>query len=247
MTVRRAAVVVLMVSVTSVSAFAQEPATREQENRRQREEKSAEVKPYEPGSLERTVKFAEERAIFILDREGFYPKLGSLATGSGFAYGVGFRDRDLFANRGTLDLFAAASIKGYWATEARMTFPRLADNHLHLEAWASHRDYPQENYFGIGPDSNRADQSDYAIRTNRFGGRADIKPFARLLVGAGFEYPSATAWARPERWDPESSPSVQSGRRAGTDAVSGLPPIERPYRGGLSRASQRQERRMVSR
>jgi hypothetical protein len=33
----------------------------------------------------------EDRAIFLLGREGFYPKLGSLTVGSGFAYGAGFR------------------------------------------------------------------------------------------------------------------------------------------------------------
>ena len=48
--------------------------------------------------------FAEEKAIFILDREGFHPKLGSLTTGSGFAYGLGFRDRDLFSNTGALEI-----------------------------------------------------------------------------------------------------------------------------------------------
>ena len=39
-------------------------------------------------------------------------------------------------------------------------FPQLAGRRLHLETWASRRDYPQENYFGLGPGSNRADQSD---------------------------------------------------------------------------------------
>ena len=66
----------------------------------------------------------EEKGIFIVGREGFYPKLGSLTTGSGFAYGVGYRDRDLFDNKGTLDLWAATSLRRYWATEARLTFPQ---------------------------------------------------------------------------------------------------------------------------
>jgi hypothetical protein len=53
----------------------------------------------------------EDKAVFIIRREGFYPKLGSLTTGSGFAY-VGYRDRDLFDNRGTLDLGGATSLRG---------------------------------------------------------------------------------------------------------------------------------------
>ncbi|MCA1587058.1 MAG: hypothetical protein LC791_20575 [Acidobacteria bacterium] len=128
------------------------------------------------------------KAIFILDREGFYPKLGSLTVGSGFASGLGFRDRDLFANRGSLDLWGAASVRRYWAAETRLTFPRLADRRLHLETWAGRREYPQENYFGLGPDSNRDDRSDYAFRTSYVGGRAGIRPVRPLLVGGGVEY-----------------------------------------------------------
>jgi hypothetical protein len=167
----------------------QEAQTREEADRQRREQQSKEVETYRPNGVERAMDFAEDKAIFILDREGFHPKLGSLTVGSGFAYGLGFRDRDLFSNRGALEIWVAGSVKRYWATEARMTFPRLANNHLHLEAWGSHRDYPQENFFGLGPDSDRDARSDYAIRTNHFGGRAGVRPFARhLLVGGGLEF-----------------------------------------------------------
>jgi hypothetical protein len=167
----------------------QEPQTREEADRQRREQQSKEVEPYQPNGVERAMDFAEDKAIFILDREGIHPKLGSLTVGSGFAYGLGFRDRDLFSNRGALEIWAAGSVKRYWATEVRMTFPRLANNHLHLEAWGSRRDYPEENFFGLGPDSDRDARSDYAIRTNHFGGRAGVRPFARhLLLGGGLEF-----------------------------------------------------------
>jgi outer membrane protein assembly factor BamA len=174
--------------LTSSVAWSQEPSTREEADRQRREQQAKEVKPYEPNRVERALKFAEDKAIFILDREGFHPKLGTLTTGSGFAYGLGFRDRDLFSNTGALEIWAAGSVKRYWATEARLRFPRLAENRVYLETWASHRDYPEENFFGLGPDSNRDDRSDYAIRTNHFGGRAGVRPLSHLLVGGGIEY-----------------------------------------------------------
>ena len=43
--------------------------------------------------LERAMRVAENRSIFLVGREGFYPKLGSLTTGSGFAYGGGYLAR----------------------------------------------------------------------------------------------------------------------------------------------------------
>ena len=57
-----------------------------------------------------------------------------------------------------------------------------------LEAWASRRDYPQENYFGIGPDSSRQQQADYALRTNRLGGRIGVRPVRPIIAGGGVEY-----------------------------------------------------------
>ena len=112
---RRLAAVLPMVWLMGAPTYAQEPATHAEENRARREEKSAAAHAYEPGTFERSLKFFEEKGVFLLDREGFYPKLGSLADGSGFAYGAGFRDRDLFSDRGRLDVWAARSVRGYWA------------------------------------------------------------------------------------------------------------------------------------
>ena len=148
----RVAVLSLTLPILASSvAWSQEPATREEADRQRREQQAKEVKPYEPNRVERAIDFAEDKAIFILDREGFHPKFGSLTTGSGFAYGLGLRDRDLFSNTGALEIFAAGSVKRYWATEARLTFPRLARNHLYLETWASHRDYPRKTSLASDP------------------------------------------------------------------------------------------------
>ena len=169
-------------------AYPQEAATRAEADRQRREEKNRNAQPYTPGGFERAMHFVEEKAIFIVGREGWYPKLGSLTTGSGFAYGVGFRDRNLLSERATLDLWAATSIRRYWATEARLTFPKLANNRVLVETWAAHRDYPQEDFFGIGPDSARADQTSFAIRSDVVGARAAVRPLPVVGAGGGLEY-----------------------------------------------------------
>ena len=91
----RGAVLSLTLTILASSvAWSQEPSTREEGDRQRREQRAKEVTPYEPNRVERGLNFAQEKAIFILDREGFHPKFGSLTTGSGFADGLGFRDRD---------------------------------------------------------------------------------------------------------------------------------------------------------
>jgi hypothetical protein len=169
-------------------AYPQEPATRAEADRQRREQKDRNVQPYTPGGFERAMHFVEEKGLFIVGREGLYPKLGSLTTGSGFAYGAGYRDRNLFSETAILDLWAATSTRRYWATEARLTFPKLANKRLLVETWAAHRDYPQEDFFGIGPDSARANQTSYALRSDVFGARAAVHPVPIVLAGGGLEF-----------------------------------------------------------
>jgi outer membrane protein assembly factor BamA len=169
-------------------ASPQEPATRAEADRQRREEKARNARPYTQSGFERAMHFVEERAIFITGREGFYPKIGSLTTGSGLAYGLGFRDRNLFENVAVVDLWAATSTRLYWATEARLTFPNLAGKRLFVETWAAHRDYPREDFFGIGPDSLRTNETSYAIRSDLFGGRAGVRFHPTVMAGGGLEY-----------------------------------------------------------
>ena len=227
-------------------AFSQEPATRAEADRKVREEKAAQTKPYEPNRLERALALAERRSFFVADREGLYPKLGSLTVGSGFAYGVGFRNRRLFEHQGALDLWGAASIRRYGAVEARLMFPRLAANHLHLETWVGRRDYPQEDFYGLGPDSNRGDQSDYAIRTNRF--RRSCRRQARGPGAGGrrARIPAAATRQREGRSISERDRRVQPCRAARHRQPSQFPAFGRVRRSGLSRAAECPARRLVS-
>ncbi len=74
------------------------------------------LKPYEPNGLERGMAIGE-RVGQMLQRDGIYLKMGSLTTGSGFAYGAGYRDRSLFRSRGAFDAWAGGSLKKYWAVK----------------------------------------------------------------------------------------------------------------------------------
>ncbi len=179
----------LVVCLSATSAVAQDtPQTRAEAERQAREEHERAVVPYKPNTFERAMDFAEDRAVFLIDREGFYPKLGSLSVASGFAYGLGFRDRDLFGYRGTFDIWAAASIKSYWATEARFRLPSLARNRVLVEGWGGTRDNAADDFFGLGPDSLRSDHTNFALRSTRVGGKAGVRPAPVLLVGGELEY-----------------------------------------------------------
>jgi hypothetical protein len=159
------------------------PATRAEALRQEREKKQQALSPNEPDQLQRGLDFVEDRALHILTREGFYPKIGSLTTGSGLAIGVGYRDRNVFARRGIAELWGAASFKKYWALQARAAFPDLAGGRLMAEAVANLREYPQEAFFGLGPDARREDFTEFSLRTREIAGIGGIRLAPALRAG----------------------------------------------------------------
>jgi hypothetical protein len=169
-----------------VVASAQE--SRAEAQRQAREEKQRVATPYDPNVVETVLKAVETGGVPLITRDGIYVKLGSLTTGSGFAFGSGYRTHRLLGREANLDIWAGTSIKGYWATEARVRFRRLADGRLLAEGYARRHEYPQEDYFGLGPASPRAAQSDYGVRANTFGARAAVRPAPIVAIGGGLEY-----------------------------------------------------------
>lgn len=195
----------LAICLSASAAFAQDaPATRAEADRQAREEKAATAEPYQRNAVERAIDFAEDRGVFLIDREGFYPKLGSLSVASGFAYGAGFRDRDLFGHRAIVDAWAAASIRRYWALHAGFDMPALAHDRAVVSAWVDRRDNASDDFFGLGPDSRRRDQTKFALRSTSVGGRGGVRPLPVVLVGGELTYSAL----RAGRSDNDDYPSI---------------------------------------
>jgi hypothetical protein len=87
-----------------------------------------------------------------------------------------------------LDIWGALTAKGYRAVEGRLRFPDLADRHLMAEGYARWHDYPQEDYFGLGPLSRRRNQTDFSLEATTVGGRVGVRPVPILTAGGGVEY-----------------------------------------------------------
>ena len=161
------------------------PETRAEALRQERAKKAQETVANEPDRLQRAMTYIEDRSLLLTARDGVHPKLGSLTTGSGFALGIGFRDRAVFRRHGTFEAWTAASFKKYWAVEARASFPRLAGGRLMAEGIASLREYPREAFFGLGPDSRREDHSEFSLRTPEVAARAGVRLAPALTAGGG--------------------------------------------------------------
>jgi len=110
--------------------------------------------------------------------------------------------------------------------DAALHLSHPAGGRIFAEGYASRRDYPQERFFGVGPDSQRGNMTDYLVLTNTVGGRAGVRPASPILVGGGLDY------LKPYIGDGGSStiPSISSAFNDTTaPGLSAQPTFIRPF------------------
>jgi hypothetical protein len=174
----------------AAAAFAQAPATRAEVLERQREEKSKQLAPPEAGALERTLLRLEDGRLFerlLNPPEGFYPKIGNITAGGGFAAGPAYR-KPVFGDRAAFSALALASLKRYWLIDARLTSPDLAGGRLFADVHGRLFEYPQEDFFGLGPDSRREDDVIYGFRSSEVGAAAGVRPVPWFTVAGKVDH-----------------------------------------------------------
>ncbi len=171
---------------------AQEPArTRQDMLRRGREAKVAQATAYRPNWLERwLVKVEQEPTPEDLFRasDGIYLRAGGITTGAGFTLGPAYRASGLFGDRVDFNARAALSVRRYWLGEVEVSLPRLAGGHLFASAFARQSEFAEEDFFGLGPDSEEADRVDFLLRNTAVGGRVGAHAGPYLSIGSGVEY-----------------------------------------------------------
>jgi hypothetical protein len=175
-----------------------------------REQKARKLEPYQPGKLEKLlIKVENDRLIedFLATGSGFYIRSGKLTTGAGLAFGPGYKRRDLLGGNMAVDVSAAGSIRKYWMANASVKFPRLWRGRAEAEFYGRHADFPQEDFYGLGPESDLEDQVSFLYRDTLFGAslRSRLLPF--LLVGGTAE---------------RLSPSVGAGRDSRVPTLDAL-------------------------
>ena len=201
-----AAVAAMFVCASVVGA--QEPETRQELLRRERETKATQLHPPEPSKLEKTLVDLEAGRLFerILNpAEGLYPKFGSITAGSGLSIGPGYRTTHRLGGAVDFSTFAMGSLKKYWIADARVQLPRLADERVAVDAHVRSYDFQDELFFGVGPDSVRSDLVTYGLRNTVVGGSTAVRPKSWLTVSGAADFLNP-------RIDPitEEEPSISS-------------------------------------
>ena len=148
----------------------------------------------DPGFVDTVRNWAKETQILERlegDIDGWYPRLGGMTRGSGFSIGPGYRTH-VWDDRVLLDVSAAVSTRLYRAVDVRARWLQAWNERVEL--WTDYRyeNYPQEDFFGVGPDSAAEMRTSYTLRGSDFDLRGQLKPISWLRLGARFGYLTPT-------------------------------------------------------
>lgn len=154
----------LLAVALAAASPAQEPATRAGELQAERAAKARELKPPKRSGIERFLFKLEDDLLierWLNPPRGVHLRLGGIAEGSGFGAGPGYR----YSN-GQVDfrISAAGSLRGYTIGETSLTLPGAVKDGAFVELYARRRDFPQEDFFGIGPRSLKEQRTNFALR-----------------------------------------------------------------------------------
>lgn len=140
-----------------------------------------------PGPIARGFMWAESRIDGGSGKsDGFYPEFGGLIPGGGFSIGPGYRQH-VFGGRAIVSASASTSARRYTMMQSKIEWPQLVHNRMSLGGQVNYQDFREINFFGIGSQSLKSDQTDYRLQgvdALAFG-TVRLKPWLSVTGRAG--------------------------------------------------------------
>ncbi|HET8548290.1 MAG TPA: BamA/TamA family outer membrane protein [Bryobacteraceae bacterium] len=165
--------------------------SRTQEIAAAREAKSRSLRPEVVSGTEHVLLEIRERRIIEKLQYGWHglrPRVGGLVTGGGFAFGAEYRNDELADSEVLFRTSARMTWRGFQHYDMELALPSVAGGHVSTNLLAVHRNYPQMQYYGPGPNSQKTGRSDYRLEDTLYQSEFGVRPVRPLVLGvsAGF-------------------------------------------------------------
>jgi outer membrane protein assembly factor BamA len=201
----------------------------------ERRAKSAVLDPDEPRRAERVfIRIQDIVERIFGNTSGFRPRVGGLATGSGFAAGVEYFRPDLANGEILFRSSANVSMRRYELADVQLAFPHLASGRVFLDLSARYRNYPQINYYGPGPGSARAGRTNFRLEDASYQLTAGARPTRHLRIGVTGGYLQVNVGPGTDRRFASTervySPSQAPGINVQSNFLRGGPFVQFDYR-----------------
>ena len=171
------------------------PSSRAQRWSQRRQQKSQEKKEVKQSTFQKLLLQVEKRGYqSLLSYRDFYGKiLGTITTGSSFAPGIRYWKPNISGSMLTVQASATYSIRHYQEyvlqlgkdptrrdefvfrpnvrgkEMLRLDEPHRKVGDFFLYADLRYRDFPEEDFFGLGPHSKLADRTDFSLTSSSYG------------------------------------------------------------------------------
>lgn len=138
-----------------------------------------------------------ERALYWYDNQYVLPKItagwngfrlagGRFPAGAGTAAGVAFNRAP--SPRLTIDGHAAYSTRGYRRASAGVTVKPIGAAPLDVHLGGQYYEHPQEDFFGLGPNSLEENRSDYLLEATEANAELRWKPATWIDIAGGMSF-----------------------------------------------------------
>ena len=143
-------------------------ASRVEEIRQRRIDKQARIWPERTSGIVKQVSSFTERGLLEgaqsgKGNNGIQFVLGGMRSGNGAAFGLGYRRVDLLNEKLGFRATARGTFQASYMFDFELNFPRLADRGTELQLYAKYENSPLMDYYGAGPDTHRANRSNYRL------------------------------------------------------------------------------------
>lgn len=174
--------------VAAVAAPAAAQDSRAERWKDQRREKMAEADAYEASWYERFWNWVGRREggsdVPSFSFYGFQPVLGGLQTGAGTTVGLRYRPT---GSEDAVQFSAAGrySLRGYWGGQGILGYDH---GRMVTYGYARYRHMPQEDFYGIGPNTPEAARTNYRLDEGIGGVLIGFKPTQQTFAGVHGSY-----------------------------------------------------------
>ena len=142
--------------------------------------------------------------------------LGGMRSGNGTTFGLGYRRVDLWGERLSFRGTARGTVRKAYMFDVELGFPRLKTERADLMLYAKYENSPLMDFYGNGPDSNRANRSSYRLEDTGIDLSGRYRVWKDLYLGAtGGVYLSNTGRGQrsgfpstDEKFNPEDVPGL---------------------------------------
>lgn len=176
-----------------------EMPSRAAELRAEREAKAQKLAKPERGAPEKGLYWWDNQDVVtrvLAGWRGFHVATGTFATGAGLTFGAGFTDRavgsvyaeDDLPNRVDVNAVAAYSLRNYFLARSGLTVRNIGAAPLDLSLWGRVYEFPEEDFFGLGSESQEPNRTAYLLDSSEVGADLSWKPGAGFALSAGAAY-----------------------------------------------------------